>query len=62
MEVASMEIKSQHGLVVVIAKGRTGTGQGYIKDSKVLDVKSVRDPNFKAQLATAIKELLERTE
>lgn len=58
MEVASIDVRRQHGVLVVQATGRTAKGQRYIKGSIPLTVKSARDPKFKAEMTAAVEELL----
>ena len=59
MKAATIEIRTARGQVVVVATGRTPSGQRYIKDTKTLDAKKIADPQFKVQMATAVLELLE---
>lgn len=60
MEASTIDVKVNRGQVVVIAKGRTGRGQSYIKDWRVLAVEKISDPQFKVEMALAVKELLDR--
>lgn len=58
MDAAAIVVRVQKGRVTISAMGRTPRGTKYIKATKALDVKGFRDKNFKAQLKTAIAELL----
>lgn len=46
------------GKVIVTGMGRTPRGQRFIKSEVNLEAKNMRDKNFKAELATAVEELL----
>lgn len=59
MEVASVEVIRKRGTLIVQATGRTPRGQRYIKGELPLAAKTMKDPNFKRELATAMAQLLE---
>lgn len=56
---AQIEVRRERGKVTVLAVGRTGRGVKYIKGRKTLACPSIGDKNFKGEMATAVKELLE---
>jgi len=58
MEAATIIVRKSRGVLVVQATGRTGRGQSFIKGAAPLKVKSMRDPNFKAELSAAVDKLL----
>ena len=55
--IGTVEVRKRHGVMVVVALGRTPRGQKYIKKELKLKAKSSQDPKFKAELATAVAEL-----
>lgn len=59
MQAATVEIKGSSGHLSVLAIGRTGRGQRYIKAVKGMAATSMRDKNFKTEMAQAVKALLE---
>lgn len=61
MEVAVMEIKKSHGKVRVQATGQNARGRRYIKGVVQLTCASISDPDFKAQMAEAVKQIADRT-
>lgn len=58
MQAVTVEIKSANGHLSVLALGRTGRGQRYIKAVKGMGATSMHDKNFKTEMAGAVKELL----
>lgn len=58
-QAAQIAVKRERGMLVVQAIGLTPRGQKYIKGSAPIAAKSMRDPDYKAQVAAAIKQLLE---
>lgn len=58
MQAASIIVRKSRGLLVVQATGRTERGQSFIKGSVPLTVKTMSDPKFKGELATAVDQLL----
>lgn len=61
MEAAQIEIKVERGRLVVRAIGRGPRGQKYVKARKVLAARTMYDKDFKAQMDSAVKELLGST-
>lgn len=55
--IATVEVRSSRGVLVVQALGRTNRGQKFIKGIVPLGVKSTTDPTFKSHLETAVAEL-----
>lgn len=53
----AIEVKIERGQVVVIGLGRTNRGQRFIRAVEPLLVKSISDPNFKAEMAAAVEKL-----
>jgi hypothetical protein len=58
MKAATVEVKQYHGRVIVYTTGRTGRGQSFIKDKRILGCKSMADKKFKAEMAQAVVEML----
>lgn len=56
--IASVSVRRKHGHMIVVGHGRTQRGQKYIKSQVELEAKKPSDPNFKDELATAVKEIL----
>jgi hypothetical protein len=60
MEAATLEIRRSRGDLVVIATGRTGRGQRYVKGVEPIKAKETSDPDFKSEMSAAVNKLLER--
>lgn len=58
--IGTIHVKRARGKLVVQGEGRTDRGQKYIIDVKKLDVETPGDPQFKAELALAVKEMIGR--
>jgi len=58
MQAATIEVKRYHGKMEVRVTGRTGRGQSFIKDRRVLNIDSMSDPKFKPEMTAAVKEML----
>lgn len=58
MNASRIDVKISKGKVVVTAKGKTERGQSFIKGSQALQVETISDPKFKAEMAAAVTELL----
>lgn len=55
--IGTLEIKRQHGKLVVVALGKTPRGQNFIKDYVPLTVEKLGDPKFKTELAAAVSKM-----
>lgn len=58
--ISAVEVKVMRGKLRVVALGRTPRGRKFIKDWEDLSATRTADPNFKAELATAVDKLFER--
>lgn len=56
--IGDIHVKRQRGKLTVQAGGRTPRGQRYIKETIVLKAKSMADPSFKAEVTTAVDQML----
>jgi hypothetical protein len=54
---AMLEVKRQHGLLVLNAIGRTPKGKKFIKGQETLDAQRMSSKKFKGELAVALKKL-----
>lgn len=52
---ATIHVKRERGRLVVIGYAQTPRGQKFISNRVVLECRSTRDPNFKAQVSAAVK-------
>jgi hypothetical protein len=59
MQTAKIVVRMSRGKLCVYATGRTGRGQRFIKAVRELNVTSISDKNFKAEMSQAVTELLE---
>lgn len=58
MNAAQVVVKMRQDKLTVQVIGRTAKGQKFVKGEKVLAVKSLADPEFKAEMSKAVNELL----
>lgn len=56
--IGTIEVKRTRDQMVIYGLGQTGRGQKYIKAKEVLGVKSMADPQFKAQLEAGMKKIM----
>lgn len=56
--IGTIHVRPQRGKLVVQGDGKTPRGQRFIKETEALAVKSMADPNFKAQLSAAVNKML----
>lgn len=56
--IGTVQVKRNHGELVVQGLGQTPRGQKFIRDTKRLGVKSSTDPQFKAKLKAAVEQML----
>lgn len=56
--IADIHVKVQRKKLTVMGMGKTNRGQRYIRASKDLAVEKMSDEKFKAELATAVTELI----
>lgn len=55
--IGTVQVKREHGTLVVQGLGKTPRGQNFIKHTVPLGVKSSSEPTFKSNLAAAITEI-----
>lgn len=56
--IGTIQVKVSRQRVWVQGLGVTPSGQKFIRTNTELAVKSISDPNFKGQMATAVKDML----
>ncbi len=55
--IGTVQVKREHGVLVVQGLGKTPRGQNFIKDTIPLDVKSTADPAFHGKLVAAVAQM-----
>lgn len=58
MQAATILVRKTRGVLYVYATGQTNSGQKFLKGQVALKAKTMRDPNFKAEMAAAVTKLL----
>lgn len=56
--IGTVEIRRDHGALVVQGLGKTPRGQKFIRAQEALGVKKMSDPDFKGKLKSAVDVLL----
>lgn len=56
--VRTIHVKKVRGQLVVQGDGQTPRGKKFIRATAQLKAKNMADPDFKAQLATAVEQML----
>lgn len=56
--IGTVHVRRSKGHLIVQGDGQTPRGKRFIKKTEPLNAKDPKDPNFKAELATAVEELL----
>lgn len=56
--IGAVEVRKQHGKIIVQGLGKTARGQRYIKTTVPIDAESMSDRKFKQELAAAVDEIL----
>lgn len=56
--IGTVEVKRQRGKLVVQGLGKTPRGQKFIRETTELKASKLTSPEFKAEMAAAVKEML----
>lgn len=57
VQYASVRVRKERGVMVVQGMGKTSKGQTYVKAAIRLTATSMSDPQFKAEMKTAVEKL-----
>lgn len=57
-KIGQVHVKRERGKLTVIGMGQTPRGQRFIKERVVLNALDTQDPDFKTELAAAVKKML----
>lgn len=59
--IGTIQVKTERGTLVVQGLGRSPRGTKYIKETLALKVTTMASKDFKAQMSTAVKEMMAET-
>lgn len=59
--IGTVQVKRDHGTLVVQGLGKTPRGQKFIRATEPLAVKKMSDPDFKANLKTAVARIIQES-